>query len=184
MVSLAGKHLAIALLGATALGVTAGVTLEGWRKARGLPVECVADAGVQLQVDAGVTSRAECQATIEHWSTVTVPGPIRYLPGDAGVAEPQLVTILVPDVRLSGQVAGDATFDLGVEAEASASVVVAPGAAERHWSAGPAALYGVTSRDLLVGGQVGWSGGPFGVQVMAMGGERGVFLGAGVSWRW
>jgi len=131
-----------------------------------------------------VTSRAECQATIEHWSTVTVPGPIRYLPGDAGVAEPQLVTILVPDVRLSGQVAGDATFDLGVEAEASASVVVAPGAAERHWSAGPAALYGVTSRDLLVGGQVGWSGGPFGVQVMALGGERGVFRGAGVSWRW
>jgi hypothetical protein len=184
VVSLAGRNLAIALLGATALGVTAGVTVEGWRSARGLPpMECHSDAGVELRVDAGVTSRADCQATIEHWTTVrvAVPYPVAM---DAGLApQPQVITVLVPELRLSGQVASSASLEAGVEAQATATAVVAPAAPERHWEAGPAALYLLGRQEAWLGGAAGWSAGPFGIRAEVLGGPSGVAVGASLVWR-
>lgn len=182
---LQGKTLALALLGAAGAGAVAGVTIEGWRKARGLPPIVSIDAGVAVTVDAGTSSKADCGATIEHWTTVTVPGPVRYVYVDGGTLAlpPEVVTVLVPDVRLSGSSASRSN----VEASGSAGVAIrldAPQAApERHWEVGPSALYGFSSQRVLWGAQGGWSGGPFDIRAQVLKGPGDVYGGVMLGWR-
>ncbi len=117
--TLTGWKLGVALFGASLAGVGVGVFARGWNQARGVVVECSADAGASVFVDAGTTSQANCAASIEHWNTIRVPGPIRYVIVDGGqVAQPpEVVTVLVPDVRLEGS--GRASAGLQGDAEAS-----------------------------------------------------------------
>ena len=181
--TLTGRPLVLALLGCTLVGVGAGTFLDGWRKARGLPVECHADAGVQLAVDAGVSTESTCAATVEHWTTITVPGPIRYLPGDAGVAQPEVVTLLVPDVRLSAAQHSSSAAAASGEATATASATPLLVPPERHWELGPSALVS-TRGQVLAGGEAGWSTGPFGVRVQVLAGDGSVYAGGALVWRW
>lgn len=185
--TLQGKTLALLLVGAAGAGAAAGVTIDGWRKARGLPPIVAIDAGVSAVVDAGVSSKADCAATIEHWQTVYVPGPVRYLPApDGGVIQrqPEAVAILVPDVRLSGTTSSLATES--ASAEASTLVRLEPSQAEpeRHWEVGPAALYGLSGHQVLWGAQGGWNGGPFDIRAQVMKGPGDVYVGVMAGWRW
>lgn len=184
--TLSGKPLVAAIVGASLCGVAVGTFASGWRSARGLPpLEVAADAGVHLQLDAGVASRADCAASVEHWNTVTVPGPTRYVYVDGGVrTELQTVTVLVPDIRLTGTGASSGAVQSEGEAAISSRVVVAPSEPERHWEAGPAVLYGVSSHTVLWGAQAGWSGGPLGVRLQAMKGPGEFYGGAALVWRW
>jgi hypothetical protein len=163
--TLAGPHLALALLAASLAGVGAGVTLEGWRHARGLPpLEVTADAGVRLEVDAGVVTSSRCAASVEHWNTITVPGPIRYVVVDGGTVQlpPEVVTVLVPDLRLSGSADAVAAFQASGTAEAHISTrldaVVAP---ERPWSASGLISYRASGSQLAVGVELARELGPF-----------------------
>jgi len=186
--TLTGWKLGVALGVVALAGVGTGSFLQGWRGARGLPsVEVVADAGVHLTVDAGVNARSDCSATIEHWTTVYVPGPVRYSPApDGGVLQrqPETIAILVPDVSLRGSSASSSVLQASSSAEASASVVVAPAAPERHWEAGPVAIYGFSTQQVLWGAVAGWSSGPFGVRLQVMKGPGDVYAGGAVVWRW
>lgn len=184
--TLQGKTLALALLGAAGAGVVAGVTIEGWRKARGLPPIVSVDAGVSVAADAGTSSKADCAATIEHWNVQYIPGPVRYLPApDGGLIQRQTepTVILVPDVRLSGTTSSSAIG--GASAEASTSVRVdAPRAEpERHWEVGPSALYGFSSQQVLWGAQGGWNGGPFDIRAQVLKGPGDVYAGVMLGWR-
>lgn len=184
--TLTGKSLWLALAGSAAVGVLSGVSVGGWRTARGLPpLEVSVDAGVRVELDAGVKARSDCAASIEHWSTVTIPGPTRYVYLDGGVrTEVQTVTVLVPDVSLRGSSASTAVLQADGEATASAHVLVAPSAPERHWQAGPAILYGLSGHNVLWGAQAGWSGGPFDIRAQAMKAPGDVYLGLSAGWRW
>jgi hypothetical protein len=186
-VTLTGKPLVFALLGSALAGVAAGSFASGWSRARGLPVVATADAGVSVSVDAGASSKADCSAVVDHWSTIYVPGPTRYIPAPDGgqvLTQPQVVAVLVPELRLGGSVAASAASGVEASAEAGASLAVVPVAPEKHWEAGPAALYGFTSRDVFIGGVAGWSAGPFGVRVEVLKGPGDVYAGAALVWRW
>ena len=186
--TLAGRPLALALVGASLLGVVAGVSVEGWRKVRGLPpIEVTTDAGVRLEVDAGTLARSDCAASVEHWNTISVPGPIRYVYVDGGTVQlpPEVVTVLVPDIRLTGSAGASAGLQSDGQATASASARVdASVAPERHWEAGPSFLYGFKSQDVLWGAQAGWSGGPFDIRAQVLKGPGDVYAGVMLGWRW
>ena len=185
--TLSGRTLWVALGGTFVLGVAAGTFAEGWRKAQGLPGTVSVDAGVSVTVDAGTSSKADCAAVVDHWTTVYVPGPTRYVyPSDGGSvqSQPTTVTILVPDVRLSGSSASGASVQEAASAQASGAAVIVPAAPERHWEAGPSALYGFTTQQVLWGGALGWSGGPFGVRVQVLKGPGDVYAGGALVWRW
>lgn len=185
--SLAGRSLVIALLVAFAVGVAVGSFAAGWAKARGVPVVSAIDAGVRVEVDAGTSSKSDCGAVVEHWTTVYVPGPTRYIPtpdGGQRLEQPQVVAVLVPDVRLTASGASSGVVEAEGQAEATARVSVVPVAPERHWEVGPVALYGVSAHEVLVGGEVGWSGGPFGVRLEVLKGPTDVYAGGALVWRW
>lgn len=185
--TLGGRPLWVALAGSLVLGVAIGVFAEGWRKARGLPGVVSVDAGVSVVVDAGTSSQSDCSATVEHWTTVYVPGPVRYLPTPDGgriQAQPETIAILVPELSLRGSSASMAVVQESARAEAGASAVIAPAAPERHWEAGPVALYGFDGQQVLWGGVVGWSSGPFGIRLQALKGPGDVYAGGALVWRW
>ena len=89
---------------------------------------------------------------------------------------------------LPGTVSVDAgvsvTVDAGTSSKADCAAVVVPAAPERHWEAGPSALYGFTTQQVLWGGALGWSGGPFGVRVQVLKGPGDVYAGGALVWRW
>jgi hypothetical protein len=184
-VSLTGKPLVIALVSTALVGVLAGSFASGWRKARGLPpLQCGTDAGVRLEVDAGTSERQECSAAVEHWTVVHVPGPIRYVPADGGLApQPEVVTVLVPELRLGAQQALRTDMAVSTEATATATAVAAPAAKESVWELGPTVLYGIGKHDLLVGAQGGLNLGPLGVRVTAVGNTGDVYAGGALVWR-
>jgi hypothetical protein len=185
--TLQGRGLLLALLGAAGLGAGVGAFAAGWAKARGVSVEATVDAGVRLAVDAGTSSHSDCGATVEHWTPVYVPGPVRYIPGPDGQqvqAPPETVAILVPELRLTGSGGSQAVVQASGEAEATAHVVVAPVAPEKHWELGPAVLYGFSTQQVLAGAEAGWSSGPFGVRVAVMKGPGDVYAGGALVWRW
>lgn len=122
--TLSGKLLWVSLGAAALAGGVGGTFLGGWRSTRGLPpLSVVADAGVSVSVDAGTSAKSDCGAVIEHWTTVNVPGPVRYFVLDGGtvVERPSQPTIiLVPDVRLTSHTESVATLTTTETAEASA----------------------------------------------------------------
>jgi hypothetical protein len=183
--SLTGRPLVIALVVAAAVGVAAGSFASGWSKARGLPgPECVADAGVKAAVDAGVREEQHCTAAVEHWTTVQVPGPVRYVPTDAGVVERvETVTILVPDIHLASQQAAWGAAQASTEAEATSTAKAAPAAKVPIWEAGPAALVNTRTGELLFGGATGVNLGPFGARVTLVGNAGGLYAGGALVWR-
>ena len=169
-------------LAAVALGV--GVALGALIRPKAPAVSASADAGVALTLDAGVEAQSNCAATVEHWQTIYVQGPIRYVPMDGGIQQqPQTIAILVPDVRLTGSSGVVANVEEQVSAQAGSSALTAPGAPERHWEVGPAVLYGVGHQSVLWGAQGGWNGGPFDIRGQAMKGPGDVYVGVSVGWR-
>jgi len=140
--SLAGGKLALALVVASLVGVGVGAFVRGRGSSQGLTVEASADAGATVTLDAGTASDSRCAATIEHWNTIRVPGPIRYVMVDGGqVAQPpEVVTVLVPDVSL--RASGRASAGLQGDAEASGAATAWVTVPER-------------SGGLLLGGGIG-----------------------------
>jgi len=127
-----------------------------------------ADAGTSVAVDAGTVSSSRCAASIEHWNTVTVPGPTRFVVVDGGTVQlpPEVVTVLVPDLHLSGSADAVAALQAVGTAEAHIStrldVVVPP---ERPWSASALVGYRPSGSQLAVGVEVARALGPFVVGV-------------------
>jgi hypothetical protein len=187
---LSWKRLGIYLGVATTAGALGGFA-AGWRQIRGLPpISVSADAGVSLAVDAGVASRADCTFSIEDWQKVEVPvpGATRYIrtPAGATVPEPpQVITLLMPDVRLTSSADAVAalqamgTAQAGSSARVEASTAKAPPWAE----AGPVWLHGFKSGTNLIGGELGGSWGPFGVRLVVVGGTGEIYGGGAVVWR-
>jgi hypothetical protein len=185
-VTFTGKTLVIALLAATLVGVVAGSFASGWRKARGLPpMECTTDAGVQLQVDAGVREEQHCTAAVEHWTVVHVPGPIRYVsePDGGVLKQPEVVTVLVPELRLGATQALRSDIEAQAEAHVTATEKVAPAAPERFWEVGPAVLVDTKNGSLLFGAATGVNLGPFGARVTVVGNTAGLYAGGALVWR-
>lgn len=192
--TLTGRYLWMGLGASAALGVAVGTFASGWNRARGIQgTEASADAGAVIQVDAGVAARSDCGAIVEHWTTVRVPGPTRYLPapdgGQAIAQPPEVVTVLVPDVRLTGSADAIASLEALGRGEAGASAKAVPAAPERHWEIGPLVLYrktwDVTVPDSLsAGAALGYSGGPFGVRILGATDGKSLTAGALIVWRW
>jgi hypothetical protein len=158
-VTLTGWKLGVALVGASLAGVGAGTFASGWNKTRGLTVETTADAGVSVTLDAGVKSSADCGAVVEHWTTIRVPGPVRYVVVDGGqVPQPtETVTVLVPDVRLEGSGRASVALqdDVRAQAGASATVTVPSPSGGLLWGVGLGVQHDVDFRP-TVNGQLGY----------------------------
>jgi hypothetical protein len=187
--TLAGWKLWVALGTALLAGGVGGSFLAGWRNARGVPpVSASADAGVQISMDAGVASKSDCSAVIEHWRTVAVPGPVRYVTLDAGseVERPgPVVYIMVPDVRLTGHTEAMAALDAVGTASASAHVdILKAPPTDKLFEAGPLFLHGVAEGDNIIGGLVGANIGPLGLKGAVAGSTRGgLYVGGAAVWR-
>ena len=126
------------------------------------------DAGTSVSVDAGTSASSRCAASVEHWNTVSVPGHIRYVVVDGGTIQlpPEVVTVLVPDLHLSGDAEAVAALQGVGTASAHIStrldVVVPP---ERPWSASALVGYRPSGSQLAVGVEVARELGPFVVGV-------------------
>lgn len=135
--TLTGKPLVFALLGAALAGVAAGSFLEGYRKARGLPpMEAAADAGVYVQVDAGVQVSNALEFHLGDWKAIpllprTRPAGLSQLQDAGSEAAPGPCVcpesfLFVPDVSLKTANSGSAEASGSAVAAAAARAAVTP----------------------------------------------------------
>ncbi len=114
-----------------------------------------ADAGVSVFLDAGVSSKADCEVTITRWERIPVYAPaIRDGGLDVQTSAP-VQYIYLPDVRLTGHTESVATQQVDATATASAAAVVDVPRAAAEMPRGSLQALGTLDTKGTWGGEVG-----------------------------